>query len=292
MEYYQGNASLPTVFENNLWTNLVNDGGSYYALTLVGATTNAIPPSFTISNNVFHDESGMNAIQFSSAANVAVVGNSFDGVGNGVVFTSAGVQPADGSAIPIMTNFFIANNSFSNSANPLSMDGYPVANVLISNNVGLSITASAGYKTNIVLANNSGNSLIGGPTFEQAGIQLGSYMIDQTNNNFGSYFEGNGQYAATNLVSYGNGRYHQFTAAAATYLLDDSVPQLIPPGATLALSVNTLTGQNITNFYLSAVSPGTRRTLVNGTTSYFHWIGNAWSGFDPTLQPPTIKVGN
>jgi lysophospholipase L1-like esterase len=293
MEYYQYNASFPTVFENNMWTNLINDGGSYYALTLVGATTNATPPSFTISNNIFHDESGMNAIQFSPAANVSVVGNSFIGSGAGIVFTSAGVQPSDGSAIPVMTNFFIANNTFSNSANPLSMDGYSVANVLISNNVGIAVNIAAGYKTNIDLAYNTGGALNAGPATPGSGtgIQAGNYCVDETNNAFLPLYLDNGGYAVTDTtVSYGNGRVHLLKYYNSTYYLDDS--SLNPPGAILAVEVNTYTGQNITNFYLSATSPGTPRTLINGTTNYFHWIGDAWSSFDPSLHPPTIKVGN
>jgi hypothetical protein len=279
MEYYQGNANLPMVFENNLWTNIAPN--NHYALTIVGATVNATPPDFTIRNNVFHDETGVNAIQFSPAANVSIVSNTFYASG-GVVFTSAGVQPANGTAIPVMTNFLIACNHFIGCNPPLSMDGYPVEWMLISNNVGISVTAAAGFKDRIVLANNIGGPLYGGKTVDQPGIEKGHYMLDETNNSWGILNQplDGGEYAPTNLISYGNGIVHMLRASGSVFYLDDTRPDLIPAdGGTVELQVyaQTWSGANVTNFYTSATSPGAPITITNGAPPMtFYWDSGHW----------------
>jgi len=286
MEYYQGNATLPMTFENNLITNIAPNNN--YALTIVGATTNAVPPPFTIENNLFHDEAGINAMQFSPAANVTVVSNSFIGGPGGVVFTSAGVQPSNGSAIPVMTNFVIACNNF-NCANPLSMDGYPVAWVSISNNVGLSVTVAAGFKDHITLANNAGGLLFGGKTASQPGVQSGHYLWDETNNIWSTLNEpqDGGDYAVTNLINYGNGIVHMLRASGSVFYLDDTRPTLIPTNEgpiELQVYAQTWSGANVTNFYMSAASPGVPITITNGAAPMtFYWNTNHWE-FNPTLK--------
>ena len=266
-EFYQQHSTLPNTFEYNLCTNI---SGNNYLFTIVGATTNETEPHVSINNNTWFGNSGENFIQFSPAANVSVVSNLFIGRSGGIIFTSAGVQPSDGSAIGTMTNFIIACNTFSNSANPLSMDGYSVVDMLISNNVGISIIAAAGYKKNIVLANNFGGTISGGPTVNETGIQQGQYMLNATNNNFQPITLDDGDYAVTNLISYGNGVVHKVTASGSVFYLDDSHPELIPGGALLNVSAATWTKANVTKFYLSAVLPGLPVTLTNGTSMTFY----------------------
>lgn len=286
MEYYQGNASLPMLFENNLITNIAPN--NHYALTIVGATTNTPPPDFTIRNNQFHLETGISAIQFSPAANVSVVSNSFFGRGNGLVFTYAGVQPSDGSAIPLMENFLVADNTFK-CGYPLLDEGYPIKNMMISNNVGFYMSISTVYAKNIVLANNLGVRLashydvMAGPTTPgrgSPGITGGQYPLDETNNQWilpVPYPPDAGDYFATNIISYGNGRTHELQVAGATFYLDDLHPTLIPPGAELHVLARTWNKANVTNFFTSAVSPGAPMTITNGAPPVtFYWAGDAW----------------
>lgn len=286
MEYDQYNADLPTVFENNIWTNIAQ--GNSYALTIVGATTNAVPPSFTIRNNVFHDEAGINAIQFSPAANVSVISNSFIGGGSGLVFTYAGVQPSDGSAIAVMTNFLVADNAFQCGYSVLDA-GYPINNMMVSNNTGFDINISTVYAKNIVLANNSGAQLANaydiqaGPTALgnlSSGITGGQYMLDETNNNWmmpSPYSPDAGDYNVTNIISYGNGRVHELQVSGAVFYLDDSHPSLVPAGTTLQVFAQTRDKANVTNFYTSFVSPGPPMTITNGAAPVtFYWTGNSW----------------
>ena len=285
MEYYQGNATLPMTFENNLITNIAPN--NHYALTIVGAVTNAVPQPFMIQNNIFHDEAGINAMQFSPAANVTITGNSFIGGGGGIIFTSAGVQPSNGSAIPVMTNFVIADNNF-NCANPLAMDGYPVDWVTISNNVGISIALAAGFKDHITLANNAGGLLYAGYNVNQAGVQAGHYPLDETNNSWGVLNQplDGGDYAVTNLISYGNGTVHMLRASGSKFYLDDAHSALFPTnGGLLQLHVyaQTWSGASCTNFYLSAVNPGAH-TITNGAApAVFFWNAGHWES-NPTLK--------
>ena len=281
MEYYQANATLPTVFENNLWTNIMYNN-SYYALTIVGATTNALPPEFTIQNNTFHDETGVNAIQFSPAADVSVVSNLFLGGNGGVIFTSAGVQPSDGSAILVMTNFVIAYNTFECNT-PLSMDGYSVDGMSVYNNIGISVIASAGFKDHITLSQNMGGLLYGGQTVNQAGVQGGHYMLDETNNSWDVLNEpiDAGDYAVTNLLSYGNGISHMLRASGSVFYLDDTRPSMIPTnGGVIKMQIyaQTWSGANVTNFYTSAVSRGPAMTITDGAPAVtFYWSGTGWT---------------
>jgi len=284
-EFYQNNSTLPNTFEYNLCTNIV--GNNYY-FTVVGATTNQTQPNISINNNTWYGSSA-GFIQFSPAVNVSVVSNSFNGA-PAIVFTSAGVQPSDGSTVPTMTNFqFLCNSGLT-----VYMDGYGVSGVLISNNVSCNqIAPSAGYKNNIVLADNSFNAN-GGFNISGSGITSGSYMIDMTNNSYvyaNSSYD-SGDYYQTNYISYGNGYQHLLRNSAATFYLDDSSPSLIPPNAVITEKVNTWTGLNVTNFYMSKTSPGSPITMTNNTTITFYWnsLTGRWqtnSTIIPPLAPPT-----
>jgi PKD repeat protein len=274
MEYYEGNASLPTIFEDNVCSNIA--AGNHYELTIVGAVTNEPVPSFSILNNVFSHSPGMSGdLQFSPAANVTVAGNSFDAP---VVFTSAGVQPSDGSAIPVMTNFvFLFNTNLT-----LYADGYPISDVLVASNQSLFISIGGGWKDNWTLQNNVGLGVDGRYDLMNSAIGAGHYPFDATNNVW--YMPNTppdgGDYGATNYISYGNGRTHilknQDKFTNEVFYLDDTKPNLIPVGAELDVPIHTWQHDNITNFYTSAVSPGSPLTLTNGTTSTFYWSGEAW----------------
>ncbi len=276
MEYYQGNATMPAMFENNVWTNIAPNNN--YALTIVGAVTTIPPQPFTIQNNAFHDELGINAIQFSPACNVSVISNSFVGGNGGLIFTSAGAQPSDGTAVVVMTNFTIMANSF-NCGNPLGMDGYPVSGVVISNNSGISVSIAAGYKDSIILNGNTGGPLACGPSVNQAGIQQGHYPMDSTNNLWGYLNDplDGGSYAKTNLLSIGNGYSHLLRASGSFFFLDDTKPDLMQSNSMIQVFAATWSGQNCTNFYVSAASPGQSMTITNGAPPVtFHWNGINW----------------
>lgn len=292
MEYYQLNATLPVVFENNLWTNIMAN-----PLSIVGSTTNVNPQNFTIQNNVMYGVGGENQITFSPAENVTVVSNVFHGPSSGVVFTAAGEQPTDGSA-SMISNIVISCNSFNDTAAPITMDGFPVADVLVTNNTSSTpnvafAVAAAGFKTNIVFADNTAAGWL-----DSRGVQYGSYFIDQTNNSFGSMMWLNGAYSVTNVMGYSSGRYHQilWDANTDTFYLDDTVPNLIPAGAVMTVTNSASTSAKVYgsgSLFLSALS-GPSTTLASGQSASYVWTNGFWRLISPNpLQPPQqLKTSN
>lgn len=294
MEYYQSDADCvsttdktvtsswhrgsdcPTVsvFENNLITNIAPNNN--YAITIVGARNGWQNPPFIFKNNVFHDELGINALQFSPACNISVIGNDFIGGNGGLIFTSAGVQPSDGTALTVMTNFVIGGNFF-NCGNPVGMDGYPVTDIIFTNNTGISISVGAGYKDRFFMAHNTGGLLQCGPSVNQAGIQAGSYPMDSTNNNWGNLnnpLDG-GDYAATNYLNPANGIVHLLRNNASFFYLDDREPGLIQSNSILSVYAQTWSGLNATNFYTGV--NGINMVITNGAAPMnFIWNGTKW----------------
>jgi hypothetical protein len=230
-EYYQANTTLPSVFENNLWTNIVSN-----PFSIVGSRTNAIPPPFTIRNNVMAGVGNMDQISFAPAENVNIISNEFYGPSTGVAFITAGEQPSDGTASGI-NNILISGNSFNDTYLPIYILFYGVNNVLITNNTTSNggqqfFLAYAGWITNIVIAGNHSPD----PGIGAGGIAGGSYPLD-INNSFGVGQGDNDTTGHTNAISYGDGSFHQITYEVpnSVFYLDDSRPSLVPAGAVLKI---------------------------------------------------------
>lgn len=280
-EYYQYNASLPSVFENNVWTNILGN-----PFSIVGSTTNENPQSFTFRNNIMYGGGGGNQIHFAPAENVTIVSNIFYGTTTAIAFSGNGVQPSDGSAT-IISNVVIACNQFNmgydNTA--ITMDGYPVSTVLITNNTGTSkvfISVNGGWKTNIVLKGNSGGWV------DASGIQSGSYLIDDPSNQFGSLLWDNGRYGNPAVISYGNGRLHSIASASAVFLLDDTRPDLTPRGATLTITNQDSATATVYGSHKVYKSTGSspRILLPPGQSRDYLWTNGFWRVINPPLNPP------
>lgn len=280
-EYYQAHSTLPSVFENNVWTNIFGN-----AFSIVGATINANPPSYTFRNNLFCGSAGNNHIHFAPAENVVVVSNVFQGQAYGIVFSGIGVQPSDGTA-SIISNIVVACNQFNNSAVPITMDGYPVSSVLISNNTSVTVGSAftsigGGWKTNIILTANTSAGWL-----DASGVQAGSYPVDAGDNQFAPLWWDNGAYNPTNSISYGSGRVHQITRATAKFFLDDTQPTLIPPGASLTISNSDATPAMI---YTSGktfltLSSGPSISLLPGQSVTCNWTNGFWRRVSGQIPP-------
>lgn len=227
-EYYQYNGDSPNVFEDNLVTNI---NGS--ALVINGATTNVIPPYFTIRNNTFYGVPNQDDIMFTPACNVIVSNNQFYGEAAGISFTAAGLQPADGSAA-VMSNFVIVANNFHDTFSPIVADGYPVEDVLVSNNVSSGgqqfALAAGGWKTNWFFFNNSSPAIM-----NCSAVQAGTYFVDDPSDSLGWYTY-NDYIGETNWVTYGNGCHHLIIQATPnSVFVFNSNPSLLPAGAEIQL---------------------------------------------------------
>lgn len=284
-EYYQANATLPSVFENNLVTNI--SGNSF---SVVGSTVTANPPSYTLKNNVFYGSGNWNIIRFAPAENIFIISNAFYGIANGVTFSGVGVQPTDGTA-SVISNVVITANAFNLDWNntAITMDGYPVTSVLVSSNTGNSkifMSAAAGWKTNIVLTGNVAAGWI-----QSGGVQNGTYLIDALDNQFAPFMWDTGTYYNTNAISYGNGRYHAIQDARKTFFIDDTIPQLVPAGATLSVSnadsvtATVFSSGKMFNLALS----GPKALLSPGQSLSYYWTNGFWKRISQPATPVPPK---
>ena len=265
-EYYQANASQPTVVENNLMTNINGN-----ILVINGATTNAVPPSYTIRNNTFYGMSGLDDILFTPAQNVTISNNEFYGQAEGISFSAAGLQPADGSAA-VMSNIVIVANNFNNTFLPIVTDGYPVEDVVVSNNISAGTYSFAigggGWKTNWVFANNTAPT-----TLNSTAVGAGEYFVDQPSDHLGWYTY-NDWTGITNYITYGNGRCHLILHETASSVFQIVTNNCVPAGAVLEISNSTA----------SAISLSPTLSLQAGQETALSWNGSGWQA--PVGPPP------
>lgn len=225
-EYYQYNGDSPTIFEDNIITNIAGNG-----LVINGATTHVIPPYYTIRNNTFYGTLNVADILFTPACNVVITNNQFYQPAIGISFTGLGLQPSDGTAA-VMSNIVIVANDFHDTSLPIWSDGYPVEDVTVANNLSANLGqfafAVGGWKTNWVFSNNTSSGYM-----DSSAVQAGSYFIDGTSDNMG-WFGYNDYIGQTNWISYGNGSKHMITQATPNSVLAfGSDSNLLPPGAVI-----------------------------------------------------------
>ena len=257
-EYYQANASLPTVFENNLITNI--DGN---ILVINGATTSAVPPSYTICNNVFWGKANLDDILFTPAENVTISNNVFHGQAVGISFSAAGLQPANGTAA-VMSNVVIVANSFNDTFLPIVTDGYPVMDVLVSNNSSAGTYSFAigggGWKTNWVFADNTAPT-----TLNSTEVAAGQYFVDMPSDHLGWYIY-NDWTGVANRINYGNGWRHLILHGTTNSVFELVSSSLIPAAARLLIS----------NASPATVSLLSGPSLQPGQSAHFSWANGEW----------------
>ncbi len=277
-EYYEANATLPEVFENNLWTNIVSN-----PLSIVGSLTLINPQPFIIRSNILYGVPNINQISFTPAENVTIVSNIFYGPSTGIAFTGVGLQPSDGTA-SYCSNIVISCNSFNDTFLPVSISQFNgVFNVIVTNN-----TSSGGYEfaqggnwiSNIVFAANVGPATVSNPT------SPGQYFKDLPGNYFGVVGNGDQDYAGTtNIITYAVGRWHTIAHEMpnSAYYMDDSHPKFIPVGATLQI---TNYGGLTTPVYLGTNLSKSPIYLTNNFLLTAYWNGT----FLTTNGAPIIQV--
>jgi hypothetical protein len=291
-EDYQQKETLPTWYVNDLFTNMNGNGNTFYSLSIVGATTNETEAPINIIGCTFPSMAGvnnMNDLQFSSAANVNVASNNFLGVNGAVIFTSAGTQPNDGTQIGTMTNFYIGYNTFDPlCVNPISMDGYSVTNVTILGNTNVQIHLNGGIKDGIFLGKNSGVLHDGQYDVDGTNVQAGGhFMVDSNDNTWvfpllPSHAAPNGgQYAATNLISAGYGRFQLLQNATKVFVFDTNSQTLT--GTQLTLTNET--SSTISPFRDPGLSYSTN--IAGHTAVTFTYTNSAWWVLPP---PPSTNA--
>lgn len=279
-ESYQGNTTLPVVWDTTTISNMSPNNN--YVGSIVGSITNITSPSFTISNCLFVlSNNSINGISFAPACNVYLLYNTFImGSGNPLTLTYAGVQPSDGSAASVMTNFWIVGNNFYGGY--IYDQGYPIQYMWISNNIGTLLDINTIALANVYINNNTGVDQLHIYNFSFTGVLYGQVPVDETNNNWilpSTYSPDGGAYRSTEYIDYSNGgRTHELQVSTAAFYLQDSNTAVLPPNISMQVLVRTISGQPVTNFYMSAKSPGIPMTLGDNTTNtfYFNSASLAW----------------
>ncbi len=288
LEFYEGYNSNACFFQNNLLTNITGN-----AFALNGGMTNHVIPAYNIVHNTFN-LAGNYGIVTTPAVNVNILSNQFNG-GTYVKTIGLGCQGYQGNSAN--SNIVVAYNVFDGGYFAVEELGGAqnfVANVNVFSNLATGLYAFAdgyGWSTNISFFDNVSATGLG----LVSGNLVGQWFLDEPSNQFPSTqtYDATGR---TNILTYATGMRQQITAVVpnSVFVLDDTHPQQVPPGAVLDI-------QNVGTFpvtlYASASMTGLPITLTNGFTATSAWTNGAWnlSGNLAALPAPTnlhIVPGN
>jgi hypothetical protein len=283
MEFYAGYASADCFFRNCTLTGLTG----VTTIALNGALTNHIQPNYNITSNKFFLSGGF-GILTSPAQNLNVIGNQFINGGTGIGIGSAGYQ---GTAIN--SNIIVELNSFSNTYFAIEIMGSgpnSTANMLVSSNYatgGNSFAYGYGWSTNVSFRGNVVSGYSGGLNSTQLS---GQWYLDDTSNQFPPR-QDSATSGITNIISYIYGMRHiiHVNVTNAIYVIDDTHPQQIPPGAVLTI---TNSGNYSAPLYSSASMSGTPITMTTNQTVTYHWTNGVWvNASSPLATSPIILTG-
>ncbi len=284
MEFYEGYMAGPAVTENSLIINCAS------GLALLGAESNHVQPSYTFRNNSFVGTGTGWGILFSPAQNLTIQSNNFSALhgGSAIITSFAGYQ----SIFPtINSNILIANNSFINVGQAFYNGGGgedSTANMIVSNNTysqGSEFANGLGGGTNITFVGNI--SVDGTVGLDSWGLS-GQWYIDDSSNEFPPHtysdFVG-----TTNVISYAWGMRAliKYITTNSVFVLDDTHPQLIPPG--VYMTITNAANQSVP-LYSSAATPRTAIPFPSGYYATFHWTNGTWQLFSQKGPPPGLRI--
>ena len=279
MEYYVGTMSAASVFQNSIITN------TRIGIVLVGGLSNSPSPGYSVLGNSI--ASSKYGIMLGPARNLTIAGNTFWGGYGGVATDSAGYQGTD-----FNRDIFVENNQFMQTGNPILIGGGGVdriQNLTISNNLasGSAFFGNGwGWMSNVVC---SGNREINTTNAPLNSMPIGGqYFFDDPSDDFPPNLN-YGSAGTSNIITYALGMRHQLWTSLtnAVFVLDDTQPQRIPPGAQLAI-LNTSAFP--VPVYLSTAMTGVPIMLPKGSTATCDWNNAAWKLarlVSADLGPPT-----
>jgi len=270
-EFYEGYATNRSVFQNCLVTNMF---GALMAFN--GALSNSPNPLITIQSNVFYmPPGGGNGIQTTPAQNMVISHNSFTGYGGGTAI-ALGTAGAQGSTVN--SNIVISFNFFTNVYYPMQVQGSGQNSVygvqVISNTAfrGNCFAYGYGWSTNVTF---TGNVISGFWFGLNSSLLAGQWYLDDLSNQFGSHQQSD-NVGQTNTITYALGMRQQIstTVTNSVWLLDDTHPAQVPPGAMLQV---TNAGIYQAALYSSATMSGIPAVLAPGGTITYWWAHTLWA---------------
>ena len=274
-EYYQSSYTNISYFQNNFVTNLTGGGWAWN-----GGRLDA--PMFFMRSNVFYiNNTGLNGIQFTPAANIRVTDNEIHcgDYDTAFIIGTAGAQGnVMSSNIVIAGNAVFAPNkltAFVSFGGPgiLGVDSLVVSNNTVTAPEIQNILVQYAGSTNIVFTKNTNVCAIG-----SFNIGSGQPMVLVGPDNTYTPAQLYGNTGTTNLVSYGGGPLYptMYVQTAANFVLDDSASGRIPAGAYLHFD-NRVNTQGSYYLIYPSISPVSPVTVTNGQAITFFWTGRAWT---------------
>lgn len=259
-------------------------------IAIVGALAGRVQPSYTIASNIFYLQGGQNGIQTTPAQNLNIIGNEFFGPGIAIPLGVAGYQ---GSSIN--SNILISANSFVNVYTAIEVEGAgqnAVWNVsVISNSDNYSGTGVAGFAygygwgTNVVFKGNVTPGLSYGLN---SSLLSGQYYVDDLSNQFPACQMGD-DIGRTNTITYALGMRHSLytTVTNSVFVLDDTHPQQIPPGAQFLIRHK---GKLPVQLFFSSTMTGNPMTFQPAYELMCQWTNGVWQSV--SLSPIPLPPGN
>jgi hypothetical protein len=276
MEFYEGYMQGPSVFENSIVTN-TRDG-----IVINGSLSNHITPSYTIRGNSI--SAADYAVLICPSRNLTVAGNQF--------FDSSAALATDGAAYQ-GTDFNyginVLSNTFHNCYYGIAVGGNGperIQNMVVISNTAwncFSFGTGYGWSSNVFFAGNvSSNPGAGGGNLASTRM-TGQWFLDDPSNDFppNTIADNVGQ---TNIISYASGLRQLLWVpkANSVFLIDDTSPLQIPPGAQLRI---TNTGPSSAKVFFSRTNPSAPSVILPiSSVLYCLWTNGNWTSV-PGLQP-------
>ncbi len=301
-EYYQAWSPNPSLFINNLCTNIYTAG-----FAINGARSNS--PSFTFRGNTFSfratNFSG-SAISSTPGVNIYVLSNTFhfpSGNGSCVTPGTPGYQ-----GYWMNSNIVVVGNTFTDPRIIIQINGGAVSADSILKTVGV-------YVTNNTLVQTFGGNAVSGLAAYTWGEDVWFVNNNFTNTlvprvMFSSGLRGdpfanvllNNQYhsalydltGVTNYVSYGNGSRYRIIYGfqpATKYVLTTTNASQIPAGAQILIQNDNTSGSNAPVFLDSQMTRGPVN-IPRGASRTFSWTNGYWQAvFNPIWDPKMRVLG-
>jgi hypothetical protein len=277
-EYYEGYATHESLFQNCFVTNMF---GAMMAFN--GSLSNSVNPTKIVTSNIFY-MLGQNGIQTTPAQNMIISNNIFIGNGGGTAI-ALGVAGYQGSAPN--SNIVISLNYFTNVYFPIQVEGSgnnAVLNVQVVSNTAITGNCFAygyGWSTNVIFRGNAASGFWFGLNSSRL---TGQWYQDDLSNQFPAYDQADTT-GKTNTLGYVYGMRHRISASMTNsiWVIDDTHPAQIPPGAVLQI---TYAGNYPVPLYLSSTMSGSSIVLTTGLAVACQWTNGAWQ-LAGSLSKPT-----
>ena len=257
------------------------------AMVLLGALTNRVQPSYTVSSNTI--TASRYGILYGPVENLLVTDNQFLGPAGGCGLAS------DGGAYlgtAINSNILVQNNTFIRNSFPLVIAGAGqdrVVNMTWQNNTawGCAMFANGyGWSSNVTCIGNKSLPMNGSQGRIWSSQLAGQYLIDDESNQFPTNMVNLDSNTPTNTVSYANGMCH-WIQSVISELRGHPGHQQSATDSSRSLDGHHFYRPVPGRLYFSSQGPaGNSLTLTPGEFVQCQWTNGQWNVIQPAAPAP------